>query len=301
MENKSARGVGLILCAAVLWGTTGTAQSFAPLSLSSYWVGALRLLVAGLFFLVWLGIKEPKALRLSQIRSLPWRLILLAATSIAVYNLAFFAGIRATSVAVGTAIALGSGPVWAGIIQAVAFGQKPSNGWWLGVAIAVLGLVVATTGSDELAGFSIAGLSLCLVSGLTYALYALATKRILTVASASVSTAAVFTLAALIALPLAWGIAGQPQVRSDDVAILLWLGVIATGIAYLLFSVGLKYVSSATGVALALGEPIAAVCFAIAIVGERPGLLTFFGLSMVLVGLGVLVRSEIRSPSAHLR
>ena len=36
----------MVLLAAMLWGTTGTAQSLAPAGLSPYWVGALRLAAA---------------------------------------------------------------------------------------------------------------------------------------------------------------------------------------------------------------------------------------------------------------
>ncbi len=58
MNRQSLAGVLLILSAAMLWGTTGTAQTFAPLTLSSYWVGSMRLLVAGVFFLLWMGLSS---------------------------------------------------------------------------------------------------------------------------------------------------------------------------------------------------------------------------------------------------
>ncbi len=183
MNRQSFAGILLILSAAMLWGTTGTAQSFTPLTLSSYWVGSLRLLVAGVV--------------------------------------------------------------------------------------------------------------LCLLSGLSYAVYAMATKHIVATTSPGLATASVFTLAALIALPAAALLAGKPLVSTSDAAVMLWLGVVATGIAYLLFSAGLRWVSSATGVALALAEPIAAVILAVLIVGERPAPISFVGLVLMFAGLSILVRSEI--------
>ena len=50
--RHSARGMALVLLAAMLWGTTGTAQSLAPATLSPYWVGALRLVIGSAFFAV---------------------------------------------------------------------------------------------------------------------------------------------------------------------------------------------------------------------------------------------------------
>ena len=293
MKRQSLAGVLLILSAAMLWGTTGTAQTFAPLTLSSYWVGSMRLLVAGAFFLLWMGLSSVDELRPSRLRQLPWQAIIIAAIGMAVYNLAFFAGIRATSVALGTALALGSGPIWAGFLQLAVTRQRPSRRWWLAVSICVVGLALTTLGSQGSMSLPLAGFALCLLSGLSYAVYALATKHIVATTSPGLATASVFTLAALIALPVAALLAGKPVVSTSDIAVMLWLGVVATGVAYLLFSAGLRWVSSATGVALALAEPIAAVILAVLIVGERPGPISLSGLLLMFVGLSVLIRSEI--------
>ena len=110
MNPQSLRGVALVLAAAVLWGTTGTAQSFAPPQLSSYWVGALRLVASSLFFLAWLVLTERGALARSALASLPWRGVMAAAVCMSVYNLAFFAGVRASGVAVGEAVAAAAAP-----------------------------------------------------------------------------------------------------------------------------------------------------------------------------------------------
>ena len=295
MKNKSSTGIALILGAAMLWGSTGTAQTFAPLSLSSYWVGTGRLVVAGIFFVLLLMLRDIGDLRWKRLRLLPWGAIVLGAAGMAVYNLAFFAGVRATGVAVGTAVALGSGPLWAGLLQALITRQKPQAIWWVAVTIAVSGLVLTTLGPNEGTSLSLSGLLLCLFSGLSYALYALSTKHIVAQATPAVGTATVFTLAAVLALPFAFLLAGQPELHAADLSVMLWLGVVATGVAYLLFSSGLRYVSSATGVALALAEPVTAVILAILIVGERPGLIALLGLGLILGGLALLIRSELVS------
>lgn len=294
MNRQRMSGIILILCAAMLWGTTGTAQTFAPLTLSSYWVGSMRLLVAGGFFLLWLVCSNASALKPSQLKQLPWISIVLAAAGMAVYNLAFFAGIRATSVALGTALALGSGPVWAGFLQIVVTRQKPPMLWWTALMVCVLGLLLTSIGSQGQVKLPLSGIVLCLLSGLSYAVYALASKQIVGKTSPTIATASVFLLAALIALPAAGLLAGKPSLSVGDVLVMLWLGVVATGVAYLLFTTGLKSVSSATGVALALAEPVTAVVLAVLVVGERPASISYLGLMLMLFGLGILVRSEVR-------
>lgn len=293
MNAQPIRGVAMVLAAAMLWGTTGTAQSFAPPQLSSYWVGALRLAVAALFFWPALWLSDRPALSTAALRGLPWRGIGLAALCMGVYNLAFFAGVRACGVAIGTAVALGSGPVWAGLLQAAITRALPPRAWWLGTGVAVAGVVAMATGGGVAAGVTPLGVLLCLLAGLSYATYALVNQRMVVGASPAAVTATVFTVAALLAVPGAVALSGMPKLQAQDAAILLWLGVVSTGVAYLLFSHALRHVSAATGVVLALAEPVTAFVLAIVVVGERPGWAGVLGLAAVLVGLWGVVRSEL--------
>ncbi|MBT9489806.1 MAG: EamA family transporter [Rubrivivax sp.] len=290
------RGVALVLGAALLWGTTGTAQSLAPAQLSSYWVGALRLVASGVFFAAWLAATERRALAPAALGGLPWRGITLAAVCMSAYNLAFFAGVRASGVAVGTAIALGSGPVWAGVLQAVMQRRPPSATWWAGTALAVGGGALMIAGGSHTLPFTPLGVGLCLLAGLSYAVYALVNQGLVSGASAGAVTGAVFSGAALLALPVAGALAGPPLLQTSDLVIVAWLGVMSTGVAYLLFSHALRHISGATAVALALAEPVTAFALAVLIVGERPGMWALLGLLAVLAGLAVVIRAELRRP-----
>ena len=285
----------MILGAAALWGTTGTAQTFAPSTLSSLWVGSARLLVASFFFLLCIALTKPAYSKSASLDSLPLPYVLIAAAAMAVYNLAFFQGIRLTSVAGGTALALGSGPIWAGLVDVFYTRQLPPKVWWLGVSIAIVGLYFVTGASADTKAWPMHGVALCLLSGLSYAVYGLSTKKILRSTDPLVSVAVVFTLAALIAFSVVWMYAELPELRRDDLIILLWLGVVATGVAYLLFSFGMRYLNSRTGIALALAEPIAALLLAVVIVGERPQIEMFAGIGVMLLGLVLLIFAELRS------
>ena len=294
-NHRSTFGMALIVCAAMLWGTTGTAQSFSQLTLSSYWVGAIRLLVSGVFLLLWVSVSDIRSLSVRKLTSLPWPLIMIASFSMCAYNLAFFAGVRLSGVAIGTAITIGSGPVWAGILQAIWVRQLPDRLWWLAVGTAVLGLVIATLGSlSTTTSIPLTGIVLCLVGGLSYAVYALTTKRLVVTAAPGIVTALVFSSAAVFAIPTAYALAGPAIISRPDFMLLLWLGVVATGIAYLLFSTGVQHVNGATAVALALAEPITAVVLAIFIVGEMQTPLSLSGMVIVFLGLCLIVHSERR-------
>ncbi|MER1967310.1 EamA family transporter [Castellaniella sp. GW247-6E4] len=290
---SSLQGVLLVLGAAVLWGTTGTAQSFSSAALSPYWVGALRLLVASLFFLAYAAWALGPVRLGRELADLHWQQAIWAGACMAGYNLTFFAGVKATGVAVGTALALGSGPIWAGLLQMLA-GARPGAGWWAGTLLAVAGgtLLVFGRGGDIQA--DPLGIALCLAAGLAYALYALLNKRLVHRSAPAVTTLAVFMVGALLALPAAGLQAGPLQITGPGWLLVGFLGIAATGIAYLLFSTGLRSISAASGVSLALMEPVTAFLLAILVVGEQPGALAYAGLAALLAGLVIVIRAETR-------
>jgi DME family drug/metabolite transporter len=290
MNPSPWRGVVMVLLAALCWGTTGTAQSFAPASLSPYWVGAGRLAVSALFFTAVVLLTRSGA----GWQRLPGSGVLLAGVSMAAYNLAFFAGIRASGVAVGTAVALGSGPIWAGLLQALG-GRRPPLRWWVGTLLAVAGGSIMVVSGAAAQALSASGLALCLLAGLSYAVYALVNQRLVAVAAPSLATLVVFALAALLAVPAAAVLGGPVVPTATDLVVVAYLGLVATGIAYLLFSHALRHIPAATGVTLALAEPVTAFVLAVLVVGERPGWTAAFGGLLVLAGLVVVVLAELRT------
>src|SRR6476661_1301278 len=122
----------LVLLAAVAFGTTGTARALGP-DASPVAVGAARVIIGAAL----LGVV---AWRVAPRSDAPWsrRALLAGALGIAGYQLAFFAAVRETGVAVGTVVALGSGPAFAGL-----FSRAPLTGRWAAsTALATAGIAL---------------------------------------------------------------------------------------------------------------------------------------------------------------
>lgn len=283
-------GVGCVVGAALLWGTTGTSQALAGGSLPSLWFGALRLVFAALFFIAFAAVSGGLTRRAWQ--GLPLPAALGAGLCMAVYNLAFFAGVKLTGVGIGTAIALGSGPIWAGMLQAVLQRQPPTGAWWLGTAVAITGGTLLSLGSGTLP-VSAPGVALCLASGLSYAVYTSLNKHMVGRAPASTITLAAFALAAVISLPAAALEAGMPAIAARDLIAVAYTGVVTAGVGYLLFSLALHHVQPATAVTLALTEPVVAFVLALVVLGEPASATAFIGLGLVVAGVLGVVRSEL--------
>ncbi|MBK1684903.1 DMT family transporter [Rhodoferax fermentans] len=298
MKHPTLIGIAMALCAAALWGTTGTAQTFVSAQASPYWIGALRLAIGSVFFAACLLVGRAGHFAGGQGLRTVWRWALLAGTAVAIYNLSFFAGVKATGVAVGTGVAIGSGPVWVGLLEALFNRQAPRPVWWLGTALAVAGISFMMMAGGADAQVNVAGLGLCLLAGLSYASYTIVSKHLVGLTTPTMATFLVFSVAAVMAVPVA-ALVSPPWVNSAATWwMVTYLGVVVTGVAYLLFSHALRRVSAATCVTLTLAEPVTAFVLAIVVVGEQPGTLAYGGLALVLLGLLCVVWGETRPQAA---
>nr|MBC8507670.1 DMT family transporter [Chloroflexota bacterium] len=115
----------LVILAAILWGTTGTAQALAPSGADPRSVGAIRLAIGGLALLI------ITATRGVKFREIKWPLLptLIAGISMAAYNLFFFEGVAKAGVAVGTIVTIGSSPILAGLLGWLFRKEQPGNRW----------------------------------------------------------------------------------------------------------------------------------------------------------------------------
>src|SRR5262249_5602506 len=144
-----------LLCASILWGTTGTAQALAHLHTAPPAIGAARLVAGGLA--LWLVTLVRGRLAIAELiapRMRPWFLGAGAAT--AIYQAAFFAAVARTGVALGTLVALGSAPAFCGLLARRLAGERLPAAWTISTACAVLGcallLAPSGTGGVDLLG-----------------------------------------------------------------------------------------------------------------------------------------------------
>ncbi|QSI30243.1 EamA family transporter [Variovorax sp. RKNM96] len=297
MKNASIVGACMVLAAAALWGTTGTAQAFMPAHTSPYWVGTLRMAIATLFFAAFIAWRRRGGDRSTlALPATAWRWVLLAGLCMAGYNLSFFAGVKATGIAIGTAVAVGSGPAWAGLLQSLVSRRPPAPVWWVGTLLAIGGgcLMVMPASASGLQTDP-AGLALCLASGFCYAVYTLVSQRLVRHSPPATVTLWVFGVASAAAIPVALLVSGPFSASPSGWAIVAYLGLVSTGVSYLLFSHALRRISGASGVTLALAEPVTAFALALLVVHERPAPAAFAGLALVLSGLVIVVWTEARS------
>jgi DME family drug/metabolite transporter len=274
-----------VLLAAICFGTTGTAQALGPDGIDPAGVGSARIAI---------GAAILAAVALAARRGGPsprWarRPVLAAAAGVAVYQVAFFAAVDSTGVAVGTIVALGSAPTLTGLFEWLLTGRAPERRWVAATCLACAGVALLALSGGDAAGVSAPGIALAVVAGAAYATYTLAAKRLLGDGHAPERVMAVAFGAGAVALLPVLLLSGPGWLASGDgLAMALFLGVVPTALAYLLFARGLKRLSAAETSTLTLAEPLTAGLLGALVLGERVTGAGALGAMLVLAGLVAL-------------
>jgi len=278
-----------VLLAAVLFGTTGTAQALGP-HLEPLAVGASRIAVgAALLTAVALLAGTPR------VGGRP-AAVLLGGACVAVYQATFFAAVADTGVAIGTVVAIGSAPAFAGLLAWAFGGERLERRWAMATGLACAGVGLLVLGGGSGGSASPAGVGLALVSGAGYAGYAVASKRMLAAGGTPETVmAAVFGTGAVLLLPAFALVPAGGLLTPGGAALALYLGAIPTALAYVLFARGLERIGAGETATLTLAEPLTAAALGVVALGERPTGAAAAGAALVLGGLAVLALRPRRS------
>ncbi|MEV8313343.1 EamA family transporter [Streptomyces sp. NPDC059900] len=280
--NPPSLGAGLVLGAAVLWGTVGPAQVLASSPMTPTALGGWRLVVGGLVLAAF-------TVRRTTVRALASgtvvRPLLVCAVSTGVFQAALLSSVARTGAALATVVALGIAPAAVGLCARWVTGERMTALWLAGTAAAVGGCVLLLAPGS--AGVDVPGLFLAVAAGACYGLYTVFAKKLAAVAPAAQlpALAALSLLAG--ALPLApWMLTGTTPVRQGStLTLIVWLGVVTTALAYWLFTAGLTRVRATTAGTLSLAEPLAAALIGVLVLHEHLSPAAWAGGALILSGM----------------
>lgn len=281
-----------VLFGAVLWGTTGTAQTFMPQTVHPLAVGASRLAVGGFALLIIMLV-----LRKIDFRNWPWKATIFAALAMAIFQYCFFTSIRLTGIAIGTVVAIGSAPMFSGVIEWLILKRRPTKVWLTATSLAVVGCVLLFSNKEGLIVNPV-GVTLSLCAGLLFAFYTLFNKTVLENVDTIPSVAVIFSLSAVMLMPFLFIFETEGLLTVPGISTTIYLGIAATSVAYILFSTGLRLIPSSSAVTLSLAEPLTAAILSVLVVGERLDLISWSGIALLLGGILVLTLSGRKEKAA---
>ncbi len=294
--TPSGIAVAAVLAAAVLFGTSGTARELGPDMASSLSVGAARIALGSI--VLWIVVAAsraplPTASTLRRVRAL----LVAGGIGVAMYTPLFFVAVERTGVAIGTVVTIASGPFFAAGLDWRFRGVRPTTGWLRGTAVTVVGVIVLISVADSGGGaLDAGGVAAALVAGFGYAIYSVTSKATMERGLGSTLALAIpFTIGTVAVVIMSLGQSWEWLTTGEGLAMALYLGVAATGVAYVLFGFGLRRLTSATTVTLVLAEPVTAALLAAIVLDESIPLLGWLGVVTVIGGLALVGASASRA------
>jgi DME family drug/metabolite transporter len=290
---QSRRGVFWIVLAAVLWGTVGIASNalfrLAPTEPLS--IGFLRMAIAAP---VLLG--AGWALLGRRIFAVTWRdagLILLIGATMAAYQALFFAAIAQVGVAIAVLVTLCSAPMLVALLAGVFLRERLTRQVVLALLCALGGTGLLVGGGSSVSGGglqTLGGVLLALGSSLGFALMTLCSRALAGRSHPVQPMAWGLTASALFLLPfvLAFGLTLSYPLQGW--LLLLYLGIVPTALAFVIFLIGMRYVIATTASIVTMLEPLTSTVLAWLLFGERLSALGFVGGALLIGAILVLAR-----------
>jgi drug/metabolite transporter, DME family len=295
-----------VITTAVLWGTTGVAAALIPQE-NPVAVGAASVGVGGLI----LGLTSLKAVLAAFTAPGAPRYILLGALGLMLYMPLFYVSVSLTGAALGTIISIGSGPLFAGLLEWVLDGKRVTSGWMAAMVVTVAGAAMLlaareTKGAGDVNSL-LPGVAAGLIAGITYALYAFAIGRLIRPCPSRQEGMAHRTVVAAIqgtaSLPMLGLLAatGDNTFAATVWPTLLYLAVIPTALGHTFFAYGLGLMKASTATLYTVLEPVVATVLAVLILSEGFRGEGWLGFPLVIAGLLLVSLPDPRKWSLPFR
>ena len=305
MENKKLEANLSMAVSKVFSGLNMNALKFLlPLWLSPLTGATLRCTFAAVAFWVidWFLPSEEKTSKKDK-----WLLFLLGASGLYGFMFLYLIGLSKTT-PISSSIFTSLQPVWVFIIMVSFFHERATGFKILGISIALVGALVCilTQKSDDLASDAFVGNMLCLLSSVVYAIYLVASKKILTAVGAMTMLKYTFSGAAfsgiivsaitgfdapVFSLPLHW----------LPFTVLMFVLIFPTVLSYMLLPIGLKYLK-ATVVAIYGYLILIVATIASLILGQdRFSWTQLFAILFICVGVYLVEVAEIKDKTVLIK
>lgn len=290
-QAVSSHGLGLILIAAILWGTVGiTTRALyglshtGPLSIGFY---RLALATPALLIASWriLGV------RLVRLRWRDLGVMSLIGVMLAAYQVAYFAAIAQVGVSVSVLVTLCTAPIIVALLTPLVSRERLTRTIGLALVCALTGTALLINVEPGAVGQNPAlGVLLALGSAFGYAVITLAGRAVAGRYHSIQITTIGFAVGALALLPAALASGLTVSYPPLGWGMLLYLGLIPSALAYILFMTGIRSTPATVASIVTLIEPLTSTVLAMLLFGERLGAWGALGAALLLTAMALLYR-----------
>lgn len=288
------RGIFAVILASLLWGTTGTAATFAP-TLSPLFIGSFAMGIGGILQcgLAIHNIKQNHSLLTAHSRFL-----IVGALAVAIYPLAFYSSMRLSGVTIGTVVSIGSAPILSAMIEYTSRDFQVTKQWVIGALLGIIGMTMlafsenaSTTIEYNYVGL---GILLGLIAGFNYALYSWSARQLMLKGiDSKAAMGATFGCGGLLLIPVMLITGTTFFAAWNNIAVSCYMALIPMFLGYLCYGYGLSKISASLATTISLLEPAVATILAILIVGEDLSLIGLGGILLIFICLVMVISSSL--------
>lgn len=288
MSNNEKKGMISIIIPSVIWGSVGinvrllSQQGLDPFSISFF-----DLLIGSVFIYLFAGYKGER-IRFRYNNNIIKHLIL-QGLFFGLTGILLFFSFLSTSISNATFLQQ-TMPIWVMILSAILLKEKVTLRKITALVIAIIGIFLLFQ-FNILASY-LKGDVLALLSSFAFSGMVLNAKKLKNV-SEFTSTFFQLSIACLTMLPFMILKFGNNSIQNIwlTVFLLLFLGIVNTGITQRLFLYGLRYVEASKASILNLIEPMSATIFAFIIYSEKLTIYSFLGIMLIIVSVIIIFTS----------
>lgn len=295
--NRSSPAPGLVVLA-VIWGANFAVIKAVLAAIPPLGFNALRFPLAAI---VMLG----SLIALGRL-ALPERrdvlaIVVLGLVGNVAYQGLFIHGVDLTT-AGNASLLLATSPVWTAILTTLAGHERLARGVWVGIGVTVLGMLFVVAGGAGLTfgAQTVKGDLMMIGSALTWAIYTVGSRPLVqrygplevTAWTLWIGTPFLVVLGIPDLMGLDWS-----TLEARHAAGVVYAGVLAISLAYLLWNRGVRQIGSARTAAYSNLVPVVALITAWIALGENPTPLQLVGTGAILIGVTMTRLSRVPTPS----
>ncbi|WP_224991598.1 DMT family transporter [Acinetobacter pittii] len=281
-----------VLFAAFLWGTAGTAASFAK-GISPLVIATISVGFGGLIH-TFLSLKAIKN-NYQKLFNYKSQIFIAVVVSI-LCPFAFYSSVSLAGVSIGTVISIGCAPLFSVLLEWILDKRKLSLKWLISFILGFLGIILLSYAGDHaqhqvVQSDRILGVFFGLLSSLSYATYSWIMRNLIRQdVDSRAAMGVIFGISAVLLLPTLLITAQNLFNYPTNVWVAIYIPIVPMFLGYLFFSFGLKRIPASQAMTLALVEIPVAALLAVVVVGESLTMHSYLGLILIFLCVIVLTK-----------
>ncbi|MET0659032.1 MAG: DMT family transporter [Steroidobacteraceae bacterium] len=289
------RAILMLVITMVIWGSTFVVTKGVITEVPPFTLAFLRVAIGAAALSVPAFLRR-RALGRERHRAPHSIVFVMALVGVALYYGLFNGALLYTS-ASQAALVQSCIPAVTALVAAVWLRERASTVQWIGIVTSIAGVIFIFSGQEDGGGASMVGGLLMFATTIVWGVYTALGKQV-AAADALDLTARMAAIGAMLLLPIAAleiATRGLPRITPGAWVGIVYLGAVASGIAYLLYNAALEHVTASEAGVYTNLIPIVGLLSGILVLGEPLSAHAIFGGCVVLLGVWLTSR---RSPDA---